>query len=96
MNVDKFGHHLNKVKRFRKDYVIIDCALCNTKGGELDANHKIIKNLKLPVDLNDSATKEYVDTLFDSCLQKIKSLELRLAEVIRKTDTVIKTKKDKK
>lgn len=96
MSVDKFGLHLNQIKRFKKGSSFTDCALSNTKDGELDAKNKIIKNIKLPVDPYDSATKDYVDSSIHNCLQKINSLEIRLIEIIEQIDRVIQTKKPKK
>lgn len=96
MSVDKFGLHLNKIKRLKNINSFTDCTLSNTKDGELDAKNKIIKNVKLPVDPHDSASKKYVDSSILNCFQKIKSLELILAELIGKIDKSDANKKAEK
>lgn len=61
MNVDKFGHHIHKSKRIINNLIPASCALKRLSDNNLDAQNKIIKNIKLPVCGTDSANKEYVD-----------------------------------
>lgn len=69
MNVDKFGHHMfkrqkNSSQLDQRPIILMD-ADC------LDARNKIIKNVGLPTDPEDCATKKYVDELIEKLNNKI-------------------------
>lgn len=71
MNIDKFGHHVNKK---RKTTMIKECCLRYVNENTLDARDKTIKNIGSPIDLNDSVSKNYVDTIEKNTLKKITEL----------------------
>lgn len=75
MNVDKFGHHINKIGRINENGLTSKCSLKETSDGKLDANNKVIKNIKSPQDIGDSATKGYVDKLMTNGQRSITTLE---------------------
>lgn len=67
MNVDKFGHHLHKSKRFKPETpVFVYCNLNYTSDKNLDAQNKVIKNIQTPINENDAVNKEYVDKSLES------------------------------
>lgn len=83
MNVDKFGLHLHKRKLNNEDkwwkY---------TNDGNINAQNKIIKHLQNPIDAEDSATKGYVDSSLEHCLNKLKYLEQYFNEVSKTVSTL--------
>jgi hypothetical protein len=82
MNVDKFGHNIQKQKFAKNNkYYIVDCVLKYTSDGNLNAQNKIIKNLSTPVDDADSASKEYVDTSIHKYYTTVNKLNHLLTEV---------------
>lgn len=97
MNVDKFGHNIQKQKLAdNKKYYIVDCGLKYTNDGNLNAQNKIIKNLSTPVDDADSASKEYVDTSIQKYYTTVNKLSHLLTDAcVRLTnlEKIIDTKK---
>lgn len=82
MNVDKFGLHINKKqKRYMQ---ITECALKLTSDGNLNAQNKVLKNLHYPVDNCDSATKEYVDKSLADFMNKNKTVNDILKELMQR------------
>lgn len=71
MNVDKFGHHLYKTKKFKNNLMTVECALKRLSDNNLDAKNAIIRNLKLPVFDTDSVNKAYVDKSIEDLYNKI-------------------------
>lgn len=65
MNVNKFGHHIHKRQKMRS----------SSLNNIFDAEYKIIKHIRAPVDPNDCATKEYVDNITNGFLKKFKTLD---------------------
>lgn len=66
MNVDKFGHHVNKKQKLN-ELPCFECGWKPTSDGNLSAQFKILKNIQTPVDSHDSVTKEYVDKSKAEC-----------------------------
>lgn len=88
MNVDIFGLHLSKRKKTEVDrFVCCSCVLKYTKDGHVDACNKILKNLVSPVDKNDGATKQYVDTSVEDLRQTI---DLKLTSLSQITNELSK------
>lgn len=83
MNVDKFGHHL-----FKKNIVNHEAFLKYSSDGNLNAQNKIIQNLKSPIHSDDSCTKEYVDSLIQNVISKIKTVELLHNELLAKINNI--------
>lgn len=77
MSVDKFGHHVYRKQKIELDLTNLSL-FKNTGNANLDAENKIIKHLKTPVDSQDAVNKEYVDQLRHYC----ESSNLRLQELI--------------
>lgn len=69
MNVDKFGHHINKKIKFNNIY-INGCIKLDQRGN-FDVENKKISNLQQPSENNDATTKLYVDTLMNHYSNKI-------------------------
>lgn len=79
MNVDKFGHHINKRQKIC-DKFQAECVFKRTDNG-LSAQNKTLKNIGVPTDDNDSATKQYVDNAVDSYHKTLKILKELLTEL---------------
>lgn len=89
MSVDKFGHHLNKIKKVNlKRPTFTSCALSHTKDGHLDVHNKIIKNVMFPVDNDDVASKKYVDKCVTNCDIKVIALTQLVKELCNKAKTL--------
>lgn len=75
MNVDKFGHHVFKKQ---KTYSQTDPSIANIENVCFDARQKKFKNVGIPTNPEDCATKQYVDesvqTLTDKLDVNIKSI----------------------
>lgn len=80
MNVDKFGHHINKRRKFY-DKFQVECLFKVIDDGNLSAQNKTLKNIGTPIDDNDSATKHYVDNALDSNNKTLKILKELLVEL---------------
>lgn len=81
MNVDKFGHHVLKRKLSADSFASFQSSLKITSDGDLDCQKKRVKNVLSPVDLQDSATKGYVDALIKECHQSLISLQQSIAQI---------------
>lgn len=81
MNVDKFGHHLNKKKIYDTNKWFTECALKISNDGNLNAQNKTIHNVKNPTDAADSATKEYVDQSLKDCFTSLKTVNQLIKEL---------------
>lgn len=89
MNVDKFGHHL-----FKKYYNKHECLLKYSSDGNLSAQNKSIQNLKIPIHADDCCTKDYVDSLIEKVMSKIKTVEQLNNEIMVKIRNVETTQKN--
>lgn len=96
MNVDKFGHHIHKNKRFKCDVYSTECVLDLTYDGQFDAKDKLIKNVQLQKDIQDCATKGYVDKLSDVFFKRLQTLEQSFTELNRVIENNIKINDNKK
>lgn len=99
MNVDKFGHHIHKNKSFKHGVISTDCVLDITNDGQLDAKDKLIKNVQLPKDIQDCATKGYVDEFSHEFLRRLQLLEETFSEfhkIIESSPKFNDSKKNKK
>lgn len=85
MNVDKFGHHVHKNKRIKNNLMVVECALKHLSDNNLDAQNKIIRNVKLPVYVTDSANKEYVDKSIEDIYKKIDNKNTTDKELLYKS-----------
>lgn len=77
MNVDKFGLHLYKKNYDDHDEVLLKY----TSDGNISVKNKILKHLKSPNDVDDSATKGYVDKSIENSLHKLEFIEQLLTEL---------------
>lgn len=84
MNVNKFGLHVYKLKKQKTDCIPMNCNIKLKEDGSLDVQNKILKNLKSPIDLYDSATKEYVDKSLSNVLNLILSSDALITELCNK------------
>lgn len=82
MNVDVFGHFLHKKPKIDDTVFINKCPLNVLSDGNLDADNKIIRNLHMPVDFNDCATKSYVDSTIKAYANKITTLNDLVTKLI--------------
>lgn len=98
MNVDKFGHHIFKRKRIKNENESIQCALIPTSDGNLSVQNKIIKGVLMPIDADNSATKEYVDKSIFDTYKSIKSLECFITEIngrLKNLEQIVNLNKNK-
>lgn len=84
MNVDKFGHYLHKRKKIHDNSVLLKYM----SDESLNADNKIIKNLRSPIDDADGATKAYVDESIANSFRAIKLLEQLVTEINIKLKSV--------
>lgn len=90
MNVDKFGHHLNKRKKGNFEAVSTKSLWIHTCDGNLDAQQKILKNLQTPIDPADSATKQFVEELLERHSKTLSSLNQSVSNIITRINNLEK------
>lgn len=75
MNVDKFGHHINKIQIMENISTRSTTAnLLVDDNNNFNAQYKVIKHIATPIDQTDCATKGYIDKQIEINTKKINTL----------------------